>query len=940
LIFWLSFFALIIHYFDNYITEIVAASDSDSLPPDGGSRREADDVLPPRWQAASRWAAPVLTFLALALIALNCVFNPNIRFLTPGPGEWIVYPQPPEAHSYAAFALSGTFRRTIVLPEKPASASLSWRCMTNGEVRVNGTLVPRSASGSWKSTTHTEIGPFLRTGTNEISVTVVNRLGPPALSLKLKAGDLRLSSDETWEVSVSGSDWRPARAASATPRPGKGNPLCILETTNGAFGRCWLWLCGFAVISVCGVELVQHFGGRAISLAPWRRGRRDWRQQLQYNVGRVVASSPSAFYKWILAVLAVAWVLLFLHNFPLLPISSGFDAPEHLAYVNSIQDYRMEPSAVEGFEAFQPPLYYLISATLLDLVDSNVSQPLGMMLLRILNLVIGALTLVLVFTGLRLIFPGDWKKPMAGLALAAFLPANICLLHSTTNETLSAMFITAALCVCLHLLQGARVWWGWYGVLGVVLGLALSSKASAALALLAILGVLAVRLVQRREGTLRAWVGCVGVPLLLCLLLGGWHYVRLWGDYGSPFIGNWDSKVAAPWWQAKGFQTPGYFFSFGDALARPFFSGLHSFWDGFYTTLWGDGLLSGRDNVLSRPPWNYDFMAMGFVLALVPTALVLTGLFRAIVRSFREANLIRLLLNGLGWLFAFAILAMSLKVPSYAQIKAFYGLPVLLPFCAMGALGFEFWAGRGRFARYILGVAFGIWLLNVYASFWIKPRTAETELASADIASLDFRWDPSGAEWKMEHYYSDSSQAMLWLAQEESKKDPEQAVKRLEQALKRDPSNGQIEIYLARNLTLCDRLDEAVVHAKRAVELSPEDEIVAQTWCSLALRRKDYPEAVTAGRAALSVTPADLQTHFNLGVALMNLRQLPEAIRHLSAVVDAQPARADAQFYLGLCLLDQTGKRDEGLGHLKEAVRLNPTNSVWQAMLQGALQGH
>jgi tetratricopeptide (TPR) repeat protein len=135
-------------------------------------------------------------------------------------------------------------------------------------------------------------------------------------------------------------------------------------------------------------------------------------------------------------------------------------------------------------------------------------------------------------------------------------------------------------------------------------------------------------------------------------------------------------------------------------------------------------------------------------------------------------------------------------------------------------------------------------------------------------------------------------------------------------------------------------LDEAVLQARRAVDLAPEDEIVAQSWCRLALLQKDYAAAAAAGRYALSLNPADTQTHFNLGLALLNLRQFPEAIRHFSAVVDAQPARADAQFHLGLCLLDQTGKREEALGHLKEAVRLNPTNQAWQATLQGALEGH
>jgi tetratricopeptide (TPR) repeat protein len=74
--------------------------------------------------------------------------------------------------------------------------------------------------------------------------------------------------------------------------------------------------------------------------------------------------------------------------------------------------------------------------------------------------------------------------------------------------------------------------------------------------------------------------------------------------------------------------------------------------------------------------------------------------------------------------------------------------------------------------------------------------------------------------------------------------------------------------------------------------------------------------------------------------ALTSLRQILEAISHFSAIVNAKPTWAGAQFYLGLCLLDQPGKRDEGLGHLREAVRLNPGNIAWQAMLQGALKGH
>jgi len=44
---------------------------------------------------------------------------------------------------------------------------------------------------------------------------------------------------------------------------------------------------------------------------------------------------------------------------------------------------------------------------------------------------------------------------------------------------------------------------------------------------------------------------------------------------------------------------------------------------------------------------------------------------------------------------------MSLRVPSYAQVKAFYALPALLPFTAVTVAGWNWLAERHR----VLGVA-------------------------------------------------------------------------------------------------------------------------------------------------------------------------------------------------------------------------------------------
>ena len=471
---------------------------------------------------------------------------------------------------------------------------------------------------------------------------------------------------------------------------------------------------------------------------------------------------------------------------------------------------------------FQPPFITSFVRTLLDLGHCEAFQPSGMMLLRFLSLAIGAVNLALIFAGLRLIFPGDWKKPLAGLVLAAFLPAQICLLHYTTNETLSAMFVTAALCLGLHLLLARQPWWGWYGVLGIALGLALLSKSSAALAVPALLGALAVKLMLRRERALRVWLGVIVAPLLICLSISGWHYLKLWRDFGNPpFLAAGTRKWLRRGGRPKGSKPPAIIFSFGDSLTRPFCSGLHSFWDGFYTTLWGDGLLGGKIDLWTRPPWNYDLMAMGFVLALVPTALVLTGLMRALADVLPRGPSALVVADSSRMAFCFCHIGHEFEGAAYAQTKAFYGLPALLPFCALGAVGFEFWAGRGKVARYVLGVALGIWLVNLYASFWIRPNTVKTELSSAIATSVFGKGDASEAFLNVVNHHPGDSQATIWLASLESKKHPEQAVKRLEQALKNDPANAWIESYLARDLALCDRLDEAVVHAKRAVELAP-----------------------------------------------------------------------------------------------------------------------
>ena len=157
------------------------------------------------------------------------------------------------------------------------------------------------------------------------------------------------------------------------------------------------------------------------------------------------------------------------------------------------------------------------------------------------------------------------------------------------------------------------------------------------------------------------------------------------------------------------------------------------------------------------------------------------------------------------------------------------------------------------------------------------------------------------------------------------------------QALKTNPGNARLELSLAQALEWCGRLDEAVAPARRTMELAPENELGPQTLCSIDFARKDYAGTIAAGRDALSLNPADASTHLKMGMALLDTSQIPEAISQLTVIVDVAGFGADAHHGLSQCFLNQ-GKREDGLAHLREAVRLSPVNQQWQNELRNPLE--
>ena len=82
-------------------------------------------------------------------------------------------------------------------------------------------------------------------------------------------------------------------------------------------------------------------------------------------------------------------------------------------------------------------------------------------------------------------------------------------------------------------------------------------------------------------------------------------------------------------------------------------------------------------------------------------------------------------------------------------------------------------------------------------------------------------------------------------------------------------------------------------------------------------------EAIEHWRRALEIEPEDAENQFSLGTALASRGRTEEALEHLQEALKLEPDYAAADSELGI-VLDQEGKSDEALEHCFRAVELAP----------------
>ncbi len=623
-----------------------------------------------RWQLG-------LALLALALaagwITRAVFFETDVPFLTNGGGDWITPYHPVDSDGIRVDLTNVpayTFVKAFELEEVPSRAEFEIRAVGEGELRVNETrLWQTGRDANWKRTQTGEVTNALRAGANEIRVRVANPRGPALLQLRIVAtepgdeGETIVSSDASWRAldpearwveTMRASDTRPAPQSFELPSTGS-----ALVARAGVLGL--LFALGVAASFALGRSLPERLRRRA----------------------------PEAT----VAAAILFWTAVYVTKTSRLPLLMGFDIPGHLAYIQFLLERGALPLATDGWSMYHPPLAHALIAGLGSLTGVAPADEAARWVYRLPGFVAGLVNVFAVWLTARRLFAGDPLRTSLAVGFAALLPMSLTMSAYVSNEPVHAALVSAALCVACALLVAPTGSLRRMASLSVLLGLAILTKFTALLAVPVIGFFLAVKLwlVDRWRPT-RA-LGTTAAVLAGVAAIGGWFYWRSWRLFGSPVVGNWNLPGQIAWWEQPGFHTSTYYTSFGQALSYPFFAGYASFWDGVYSTFWGDGLVAGMVQVATRhDAWRYDYMTAGYWLAFPASLLLLAGALRAVRFCLTESDLGLRLAGCLLVVFAgvasFALLAITFQLPFYAQAKAFYVLCAIVPLSIFAGLGF------------------------------------------------------------------------------------------------------------------------------------------------------------------------------------------------------------------------------------------------------------
>ncbi len=637
----------------------------------------------------------IVSVLILTIPFINAFIriarDPDVPFLLPEKGaEWIRIERPVNLATWRRNE-AVAYRHFFTIEREPPDALLTVRALRTSSVQIDGkSILGFSNIVDWKKPRTVSLKGHLTPGVHELRVVVLNENGPTVLLAYSKT--LQLFTGKNWEASVDGSVWRPVMTADEKKPPELSRDFPDTVAAFGSLSYIYLPLFLISLVSIL-------FFRPAIQ---------------RYPIFRMMFSDPPTV-RWLLLG---AWVLLAVNNMNRIPLGMGYDAFAHYEYISYIAKKWAIPLANEGWQMFQPPLFYIVSA-LLRVILSPFFSPVNVaILLRIIPLACGMAQVELVYRSMRHVFPERNDLQIIGTLVGGLLPMNIYISQTVGNEPLAGVFSTMAVVMTLRILRPES---GSFSMrrlilMGVLLGLACLTKFTAVLLIPPIILALIYLLLERGE-TVKGIAKSISAVLCSGVLLSGWYYIRNWVELGKPFIGGWDPSRNIVWWQDPGYRTIGDFITFGRSLTRPIYAGLDGLWDSIYSSFWLDGFLSSMIGYEYRPPWNYDFMIAGAIFSLIPAAGIVIGFITTVFKpgSAKRGQVFSVYCIVVYFV---ALLYLYVTLPIYSTAKATYTIGLIPCYAILCATGLDI-LSMNKYTGAIVYALVICWVVTAYASFFV-----------------------------------------------------------------------------------------------------------------------------------------------------------------------------------------------------------------------------
>jgi 4-amino-4-deoxy-L-arabinose transferase-like glycosyltransferase len=380
-------------------------------------------------------------------------------------------------------------------------------------------------------------------------------------------------------------------------------------------------------------------------------------------------------FPWILALALIAFFLIG-WRYVQTPMFSFPDETAHVTYVRYLVERQSLPSfqgPADFWEAHQPPLAYLVMAGPIA-VFPKLDLPGQVLLLRLLNLLMGAGTVVVLWGVFRALFKG-WVVPQLAAAAVALLPMFNYISAGVNNDNLANLLSAIALLLLLKALERTPSRSRLVLIGCIVTGLLLTKVSAYPLAAL-LWSVIVWRLIRERRG-LYDWIA-LNAPLVIAVAwfvrnvfvygdLFGWKYVQIY--FADQYQPMFESHRWVDWLRTSWRSTLGILGQFTIAL-KPW----------FYRAFEILGLLAGVGLVVALLRRRFSRQSAWLLLIL---ALVTLGSFVYSLKFYQPQG--RYLFPALGPLVSLMILGVSAFVPR-SRLVVSVGLVVLFSLASLNGL--------------------------------------------------------------------------------------------------------------------------------------------------------------------------------------------------------------------------------------------------------------